>query len=145
MRIFGGLVAGLIAAFATVWLIGFVGHSLYPLPGDLNLADFGAVGVYIQNAPLPAMLLVILSWFGGALLGGLVAVTIARAAWPAWLVAALVAGAAILNVMMIPHPTWMQLGAVIAPALGGMLAHHFGRRYRTLPAETFVTGAEGDA
>jgi hypothetical protein len=56
-------------------------------------------------------------------------------------VAALVAAASILNILMIPHPEWMQIGAVIAPVLGGLVATHLakGRPYRmkaTPPAET---------
>lgn len=133
MRAFGGIVAGLIVGFVAIWLVSMIGYLFYPIPTDLNPLDYDAVGVYLRAAPFGALALVVLSWFVGALAGGLVAVAIARAAWPAWLIAALVAFAGILNILMIPHPVWMQLSAVIAPAVAGLIAHHFGQRFHVPP------------
>ncbi len=42
----------------------------------------------------------------------------------AWVVAGLVAVAGMVMTNMIPHPVWMQIGAVIAPLAGGLVASH---------------------
>lgn len=132
-RLIGGIAAGIVVAFATVWIIDMVGHLLYPIPTDLDIRDFEAIGRYIQAMPAPAMALVLLAWFAGALVGGLVAGLISRRHWPVWLIAALVACAGIVNVMMIAHPTLLQIGAVVAPLLGGLVASQIVRRRLAAP------------
>jgi hypothetical protein len=126
-RLLGGIVAGILAAFATVWIIDLVGHMIYPLPSDLDMRDFEAVGVYIQAMPAGALAFVVVAWFGGALAGGLVASLISERRWTAWLIAALVAVAGVVNILMIPHPVLLQIGAIAAPLLGGLAASQIAR------------------
>ena len=121
-RLILGIVAGIVAAFATVFCIDFVGHQIYPLPSDLNLRDPEAVGAFIQTMPVGALALVLTAWFAGALDGGVIAALISRRAWTVWPVAAAVALGGIVNVLMIPHPVPLQIGAVAAPLLGGFAA-----------------------
>ena len=122
LRTIGGIVAGIVTLFVTVFLVEMIGHQFFPISGEVNLRDPRANPTLITGAPLGAQLFVVLAWFAGALLGGLVAGRISRRHWPVWTVAALVILAALANVFMIPHPVWMQLGAVIAPLLGGFVA-----------------------
>jgi hypothetical protein len=126
-RLIGGIVAGIVAAFATVWIIDLVGHMLYPLPSDLNMRNFEEIGVYIQSMPTGALAFVLGAWFAGALAGGLVAALISERHWTVWLIAGLVAAAGLLNVLMIPHPVLLQIGAIAAPLLGGLVASQMAR------------------
>lgn len=126
-RIIGGIVAGIVSAFAAIWLIELVGHSIYPVRSDVNYGNVEEMASLIRGMPLGAQAFVVAAWFGGALIGGVVANLIADRRWPAWPVAALVAAASILNILMIPHPDWMQVGAVVAPVLGGLIATHLAR------------------
>ena len=126
-RIIGGIVAGIVSAFVAIWLIEFVGHSVYPLRSDVNYGNAEEMASLIRGMPIGAQAFVVCAWFGGALAGGVVANSIAKRRWPAWPVAGLVAAASILNILMIPHPEWMQVGAVIAPVLGGLIATHLAR------------------
>lgn len=121
-RLILGIVAGLVVAFATVFAIDLAGHQIYPLPSDLNLRDPEAVGAFIRTMPTGALALVLIAWFVGALDGGIVAALVSRRAWTVWVVAAFVAVAGIVNVLMIPHPVLLQIGAVVAPLLGGFVA-----------------------
>ena len=121
-RLILGIAAGLLVAFATVFAIDLAGHQIYPLPSDLNLHDPEAVGAFIRTMPSGALALVLIAWFVGALGGGVVAAAISRRAGTVWLVAALVAVAGVVNVLMIPHPVLLQIGAVVAPLLGGFAA-----------------------
>lgn len=122
LRIIGGLLAGVVAVFATVFAIEWVGHQFFPISGEVNLRDPAANPTLITGAPVGAQLFVVAAWLGGALLGGLAAGRVSRRHWPVWAVAALVVVAALGNIVMIPHPVWMQIGAVVAPLLGGFIA-----------------------
>jgi hypothetical protein len=117
-----GIVAGIVAALATVFAIDLAGHQLYPLPSDLNLDDYEAVGTYVQARPAGASAFVLIAWFLGAADGGIVAALISRRAWTVWPVAGAVAATGIVAVLMIPHPALMQIGTVVAPLLGGFAA-----------------------
>ena len=124
VRIIGGIVAGAAAAVATIMIVEMLGHMIFPLPDDLALRDPEVVAGPSPAMPVAAKLIVVLAWFGGALVGGYVAKRICDRWWAAWAVAALVAVAGVVNVMMIPHPAWMQIAAVVAPLVGGLLAGH---------------------
>jgi hypothetical protein len=124
VRIIGGIVAGAIVAVATIMLVEMIGHLIFPLPDDLALGDPEVVAGPSPTMPVAAQFIVVLAWFGGALAGGYVAKRICYRWWAAWAIAALVAAAGVVNVMMIPHPVWMQIAAVIAPLVGGLLAGH---------------------
>jgi hypothetical protein len=123
-----GVAAGILVAFATVFAIDLAGHQVYPLPGDLNIHDPEAVGVFIQSAPAGALAFVLIAWFVGALDGGVAAAAISRRAWTVWPVAAIVAMGGTVNVLLIPHPALLQIGAVAAPLLGGFAASLAARR-----------------
>ena len=126
-RIIGGIAAGIVVAMATIMGLELIGHILYPLPPEAD----------VRTLPLWAQLFVLSGWFLGALSGGATAALIARRAWPAWLIAAFVAVGGIVIIFMLPHPELMQVGAVIAPAAGGLLAGHFARaRLRSRAAAT---------
>lgn len=133
-RLIGGIVAGILAAFATVWIVDLAGHMIYPLPSDLSMGDFEAVGGYLQSMPAGALAFVVAAWFAGALVGGLAAALISERRWTAWLIAVLVAVAGVLNILLIPHPVLLQIAAIVAPALGGLVASQLARRRLTVRA-----------
>jgi hypothetical protein len=129
VKVIAGVIAGIVAAFATVWGTDMVGHAIHPVPADLNVRDYEAVGAFIRTMPPLALAIVALAWFLGALVGGFVAGKITDRRWAVWLVAGLVAAAGVANVLMIPHPVLLQIAAVAAPLLGGFVASRIlGRR-----------------
>jgi hypothetical protein len=134
-RLVGGIVLGIVAAFATVFCIDLIGHQIYPMPSDLNVRDPEAVGAFIRTMPPGALAIVVLAWFVGALDGGIVAGAVSRRAWTVWPVAAAVAIGGVINVLLIPHPVALQIGAVAAPLLGGLVAGLIARRFEVPPAE----------
>jgi hypothetical protein len=125
LRTIGGLLAGIIVAFATIWAIELASHQIYGAPSGVDPRDREAVAAVIRGMETGALGLVVFAWFGGALVGGVVAGLIALRRWAAWTVAGVVALASILNILFYPHPDWMQVMAFIAPALGGLVAGHF--------------------
>ena len=106
MRIIFGIVAGLLVMGLVVGIMEVAGHVLFGGPS--------------QRAPL--LILVLVAYFLGALLGGAVAARIARVKWPAWVIAAAVLAGAIWSMTVINHPGWMIVAAIVAPLLGGLAA-----------------------
>jgi hypothetical protein len=127
-RLIAGIVTGLVAVFGTIWLTDMIGHLIHPMPKGLNIYNGAAVRAYIASMPPLALAFVLLAWFLGALVGGVVAASISRRHWTLWAMAGLVAALAILNVVMIPHPLLLQIGSVAAPLLGGLVASWIVRR-----------------
>jgi hypothetical protein len=128
LRTIGGILAGVVAAFAAIWCVEMVGHILYPIPSDVTLNDGARLGAFILSMPVGAQLFVLAAWLLGALAGGLVAALISRQRWTAWLIAGLVAVAGLINIFWLPHPELLQIGSVVAPLLGGLLASQLARR-----------------
>jgi len=108
-------VAGVIVAFFVVWLVEKIGHSVYPLPPDLNFADKEAMRAYIDTVPLGALLFVAGAWFLGALGGTVTACTVgdAKPVTYAMVVGGLMLLATAANLIMIPHPAWFSITGVV--------------------------------
>lgn len=112
------VVAGLAAAFATVWLVMFFGHSVFPPPAGLDVNDRAQMQAYVESLPVAPLLFVLASYYLGTLLGILVADWLAPggALRNALIIGALMLAATIANLVMIPHPMWF-----VAAAVGGIV------------------------
>jgi len=124
MRSVIGLVVGLVVGFAALILIALAGGLLFPSPGRID--NFNAeqlVGLF-PTIPTGAKIAIILSWFGSALIGAAAAKRIAGRGWTAWTIAGFFAVYVLLNVLILPMPGWMQVIAVAAPLIGGLIANH---------------------
>ena len=122
-RTIGGILAGIVAMLAVIVAIELAAHLVFPVPSDRDAV------------PIGVQLLVLAAYFLGALAGGALAARISGRAWTAWAVAIVVVAGAIWSMFMIPHPQWMQIAAVVAPLVGGVVAGHFGRGRASAPAE----------
>ncbi|HEX8216004.1 MAG TPA: hypothetical protein VF577_00945 [Allosphingosinicella sp.] len=118
--------AGILVGVAVIFAVEIAGHQIYPMR-EVDLRDSEAVAALIAALPTGAFLFVVGAWLVAAFAGGLTASLVSGRVWPAWLIGALVAAAGVANVFMFPHPTWMQLAAVIAPAIGAAVAGHVAR------------------
>jgi hypothetical protein len=90
--------------------------SLYPPPPDLDASDHEAMGAYIGELPVGALLVLLVGW---AIASGAGAWVAARVAGRAPITHGLIVGGwflagAIMTMMMIPHPVWMMIAAVAA-------------------------------
>jgi hypothetical protein len=117
-----GVVAGIIAAFATIWAIEMVHHLLYPVPNGVRLTNKSALAGYLNGMSLPQLLFIAGGWLVGACVGGVVAAKIAGRTKAVWVVAGLVALAGIGNIFYVAHPLFLQVSAIVAPLIGGWLA-----------------------
>lgn len=109
------VLSGLVVGMILIGLLEGLGHLIFPPPAGVDLSDMEQVAIYLQNAPIVALLWVTLAWFIGAFVGGAVATLIAKEAGrrPAYLVGGILTLSGILNLVMIPHPIWFWLSILI--------------------------------
>jgi hypothetical protein len=141
-RIILGIVAGIVAAFATIWALELVHHLLYPIPADVRLTDMTRLREFTRTLPLASQFFIAGGWLAGTVVGGSVAALVSRRDWTILVVAALVAVAGILNVVWLPHPLLLQIASVAAPAIGALIARALVRRRLAAPADG-AAAAEG--
>ncbi|MDZ4728350.1 MAG: hypothetical protein SH820_00165 [Xanthomonadales bacterium] len=124
LRKISAVLLGVLVAFATVMLVEWLGHQVYPPPPNLDFKDPEQLRQFTSNLPLGAFLLVLLGWLLGTLSGGLTACFVAREK-PlvfASIIGAIMLAATIANLAMIPHPTWFSIAGIVVIGVGTLLA-----------------------
>ena len=122
MRGLLGVVAGIVAAILGIMAVGLVGGLFFSVEAPTDpMQNAEATASALGGAPMATKIVLVLSWFAGGLAGAAAAKKIAGLSWPAWVVAG---GLALLlaSTFLIPLPVWMQIMAVTAPLLGGVVA-----------------------
>lgn len=138
MRIFLGIVAGIVAALVTQVGVDIVTNKLYPV-ALTDMWDRAQVAEAMAARPTPALLLTVAGFFLGALVGGFIARRIAAADWTAWVPAGLLAAMSLIIVFAYQMPAWAWFATLAAPLIGGMVSRHIGPRAEATPE------AAGDA
>jgi hypothetical protein len=121
-------VAGVLIAGGLVWLIEMIGHSVYPVPPEVDFSDIEALRDYIAGLPIGAFLFVGGGWFLGTLAGTMAACRIGTAKPQifAMIVGGLMLVGTAFNLAVIPHPLWFAItgvaGIIIAAWLGMTLS-----------------------
>ena len=124
MRAVLGLVAGIVIGFAAMLVIATSGGLIFPSSARIDGFNAEQIVAAFPTLPMGAKIAIILSWFGGALVGAALAKKIVGRGWAAWTVAGLFALYVVLTVLVLPMPNWLQAIAVLAPLIGGLLANH---------------------
>ncbi len=124
------VILGLLAAFVTVMLIETIGHSLYPPEAKLDYTQPEKIEEYIKNAPLGAMIFVVLAQVLGAMVGAYVSTKVAPVGQrlPLLITMVMFLVAVVYNFIAIPHPTWMPIATILGMAMaaytGYKIAHN---------------------
>ena len=104
----------MLAGFVAIAGIEYLGHNIFPLPEEVDMTDMANVEMYLENAPIGAMLMVIVAHLLGGLAAVFTALKVGKTSWGAYIVSALYFLATIANLFMIPHPTWFTVADVVA-------------------------------
>ena len=125
------VVLGVVAAVIIIIAIEALGHSIYPPPDNLDVANREAMEVYVASLPLAALLFVMTAWIAATLAGGLLACFIAkeRPFVYANIVGALVLIGTFINLMSITHPMWFSITAIAAIVATTLLAGNLGSKF----------------
>lgn len=116
-----GILAGIIVCGLVIFAIEWTGGQIFP--GAAEAAGAGD----LNQVPVGALVSVLVGWFVGPLLGGMLAVRLAERGWAAWVVAAFVLLGVILNTSTIPHPLWMVVLGFLLPLAAGWIASRTAR------------------
>ena len=128
-----GILAGMVTAWLLIMVCQFASGMLYPPPPGMDLRQPEQLAAFIAQAPLAAMVLVVVSWVLGAFIGGWVAAKVAREhpLFAALMIGVLVLAGVIANNTMIPHPLWMTVLGVLLPLPAAWLGARMARRPAT--------------
>ena len=110
-----GVVIGIFVAVVVVGALESIGHLIFPPPPGIDLQDSEALKTIIDQLPLGAIVMVLVAWGAGSLIGGF---TAAAVAGRAQVVHGLIVGGiqmsfGLLTMIMIPHPIWFMVAAVL--------------------------------
>ena len=125
MRGLLAIVAGIVAGFAAMFAIAYVGGLIFPATTRIVEMNAESVAAAFSTLPIGAKIAILVSWFGGALAGAGVAKKISGAGWATWTVGALFTLYVLVTVFILPMPGWLQVTAVLAPLIGTLLANNF--------------------
>ncbi|HEV2078921.1 MAG TPA: hypothetical protein VGR19_03345 [Allosphingosinicella sp.] len=118
-----GILAGLVVVAVTILVVSFVGSQLVPAPPEVNTSSIESIRATYAALGTETWLLMLVSWFLGALAGAAVAKKVGGRSWAAWTIAGLVFAYLLLTVAMLPMPGWMMVSSLAAPLLAGFLAN----------------------
>ena len=129
------VVLGVIAAVVVIIAIEALGHSLYPLPEGIDVADSEAMNAYVMTLPVTALLIVMAAWIVAILVGGLLACFIARETPLIYsaIIGGLVLLGTIINLMSLPHPLWFSITSVLAIIATIFVTGQIGSSFVTAP------------
>lgn len=137
MRAVLAIVAGIVAALTVQAAVDWITSLLYP-SAITDIWDRRQVSEAMAARPVGALLLTVLSYFLGALVGGAVAKLIHRRSWACWIPAGLLALVAVLVAFFYPIAEWAGFGCFVAALIGGLIANHL---VADRPADAEAAGA----
>lgn len=143
MRAVLAVLAGIVAGFVAMILIALAGGMIFPSTASVDAYNAEQIVAAFPTLPTGAKIAIILSWFGGALIGAALAKKMSGADGAAWTTAGIFALYVLLNVLILPMPGWLQAAAVLAPLLGGLIANHLVAA--RAPADPATDDPEADA
>ena len=122
-----GALIGIATAVATVMLMDFLSHSIYPPPAGIEIVDTEAMNTYLASALVGALAIVLAGYLMATFDGVFVACLIGRAQ-PfiyALVIGVMMLAATASNLLMLRHPTWFSVSAIVGIVLSAWLASLF--------------------
>lgn len=111
------VLAGVISAVITVFLVEGISHSIWPPPEGIDISNPEDLAILMETIPLPAIVAVLVAWILGAFVGGLIARKVDNSPdnSSSLITGGIVVIFGILTMMTIPHPAWMWVFGILTP------------------------------
>ena len=106
---------GLMLAVVTIFILEMFGHYMYPPPIDLDPQIPEDRAKIIEQAPVAALLMVVLAYAVGSFIGGLIANAIGRhpKLFDSLITGIILTVFGVANMLEIPHPMWMMILSIV--------------------------------
>ncbi len=126
------LLAGTVVAIVGIGLVQVLAHRAYPPPAGVDIRDEAVRETMMLNAPIPALLLVALSYFTGTFFGAWVAARLSADAHArqGYLIGGMMLISGIMNLRAIPHPGWFWAASIASFVVAAYLGAQLGARQR---------------
>ena len=123
------VIAGILAAFATILLVEALGALVVPAGAAPSFRDVERMRIYLATLPASAYAFVLAAYLAGSAIGGLVAIRVVRnpASRAVWVVGGFLLVVMVANLALIAHPLWFSIAAVVAIFVGTGLASRYRR------------------
>ena len=141
MRTFLGILLGVIAGLAVQAAVDWVTSLAYPY-AITDVWDRRQVSEAMAARPTGALLVTVLGYFLGGLVGGSVGKLFSRRSWVCWVPAGVLAAIALLISLAYPLAEWAWFATFVAPLIGGLIANHL---VAAAEVEAPATEPEADA
>ena len=105
------VIAGMVICGLVVFLVQNLSHQMFPPPEGMDPRNPEHIKAYMDQIPLGALLMVVVSYVAGSFAGGAVAAAIAasKPVRSALIVGGIFTLVNFSNLYAIPHPLWMAL------------------------------------
>lgn len=130
LKSIAAIFVGLMASFIMIILLEKVSHGQMMIPEGIDPATPEGAAELIAQAPVSALIWVVLGYLLGSLVGAVVAQLIRNDSrrLSAYLTGLILLVLAVVNLFAIPHPFWMVASSIVAIILGTLIG---GRIVRT--------------
>jgi len=118
------LVVGFISALIVLVGIEELGHSIFPVPQNLNYNDHKAMDNFIRTLPAMAFVFVLFAHFSSAFIGSFITSLISKTnGLLGLIIGSLVLIGAIINILMLPfQPIWFVVLDILFTSIGAWMA-----------------------
>lgn len=122
MKLFYATFAGVIAAFISMMFLEGLGHSLFPIPFEVDPKNLDAIADKLHLIPVQMYISVVFAHGIGLFIGLLIAKLIDKASKISlYIIAGFFLVGTVVNLFMIPHPIWFAIADLGIVFLVGLL------------------------
>lgn len=110
------IILGIVIGGVAIMAMEMLGHSLYPPPAGIDFNDPAQVAEMVANAPVAALLMVILAYVVGGIVAGFICGLLKPKTqnYQPFVVGVILTFFGLMNLLMIPHPIWFWISTLIA-------------------------------
>ena len=124
-----GVLAGLGVAIGIIFGVEGLNGVFFPLPPGTDISNPEAMKAVLAGLPTMALVVVLIGWALGSVLGGWVATAVGgRTRGPATVLGAILFLGALYNLYTIPHPAWFWVPGLLVWLPGVKLGEKLGTR-----------------
>ncbi len=118
------VLAGLVVGILVIFLSQAIEMLIFPPPVNFDPNDPIQLKELMEKAPPTSLALVLIGYFLGAFVGGLIATVVVKGqSWvPALIVGAVLTVLGLINLLAIPHPIWFTMSGLIIYFIGVFVA-----------------------